>query len=228
MFEVGKVYLRDKAAPDGPLSIAGYRQPQRIAGAAYGPAVDEQWGTPKRQVDFYDVKADVEALLGGATARFVPASHPALHPGRSARIERDGAAIGWLGELHPRLARAHELPAAPVLFEIEWAALQHVGLPDVRPVSRFPPVRRDLAVVVAEQVPTQALVDAMLAVKPDCVADIQLFDVYRGGTLPQGQKSLAFLVLMQDTQRTLTDPEVDAAMERLFKTLRDNFNGTTR
>ncbi|MBK9608980.1 MAG: phenylalanine--tRNA ligase subunit beta [Betaproteobacteria bacterium] len=228
VFEVGKVYLRDKAAPDGPLAIAGYRQPLRIAGAAYGPAVDEQWGTPKRQADFYDVKADVEALLGGATARFVPASHPALHPGRSARIERDGAAIGWLGELHPRLARAHELPAAPVLFEIEWAALQHVGLPDVRPVSRFPPVRRDLAVVVAEEVPTQALVDAMLAVKPACVADIRVFDVYRGGTLPQGQKSLAFLVLMQDTQRTLTDPEVDAAMEQLFETLRDNFNGTTR
>jgi len=228
VFEVGKVYLRDKTAQDGPLAIAGYRQPLRVAGAAYGAAVDEQWGTPTRQVDFYDVKADVEALVGDASVRFVAATHPAFHPGRSARIERAGAAIGWLGELHPRLARSHELPTAPVLFEIEWAALQHIGLPDVKPVSRFPPVRRDLAVVVDEQVPTQALVDAMLRSKPACVAAIQVFDVYRGASLPKGQKSLAFLVLMQDTQRTLTDPEVDAAMEQLFKSLRDNFNATTR
>ena len=228
VFEVGKVYLRDQTAQDGPLAIAGYRQPLRVAGAAYGPTVDEQWGTPTRQVDFYDVKADVEALIGDASVRFVASTHPAFHPGRSARIERAGTVIGWLGELHPRLARTHELPTAPVLFEIEWAALQHIGLPDVKPVSRFPPVRRDLAVVVDEQVPTQALVDAMLAVKPACVAAIQVFDVYRGSSLAKGTKSLAFLVLMQDTQRTLTDPEVDAAMEQLFKTLRDNFNGTTR
>jgi len=228
VFETGKVYLRDVAAPDGPLAIAGFRQPLRVAGAAYGPTVGEQWGLPTRAVDFYDVKADVEALIGDAETRFVAAAHPAFHPGRSARIERAGRAIGWLGELHPRLARAHELPASPVLFEIEWSALQHLGLPAIKPVSRFPPVRRDLAVVVDEQVPTQALVDAMLSVKPACVEAIQVFDVYRGAALPKGKKSLAFLVLMQDTQRTLTDAEVDAAMGQLFAVLRDKFNGTTR
>ena len=228
VFEAGKVYIRDEAAQDGPLAIAGYRQPLRVAGAAYGTALDEQWGMPSRPVDFHDVKADVEALLGSAPAQFVAAVHPAFHPGRSARIDRHGEVIGWLGELHPRLTRSSELPSAPVLFEIEWAALQHVGLPTVQPVSRFPPVRRDLAVVVNEQVSTQALLDAMQAAKPACVTGIQLFDVYRGSSLPKGKKSLAFLVLMQDTQRTLTDAEVDAAMEQLFNTLRDKFNGTTR
>ncbi len=228
VFEVGKVYLRASAAPDGPLAITGYRQPLHVAGAAYGPAFDEQWGTPTRPVDFHDVKADVEALLADPSVRFSAAVHPGFHPGRSARIERGGAAIGWLGELHPGLARAHELPGAPVLFEIEWAALQHLDLPDVKPVSRFPPVRRDLAVVVDEQVPAQALVDALLKVKPACVSTIQVFDVYRGATLAKGKKSLALLVLMQDTQRTLTDAEVDAAMGQLFTTLRDQFNGTTR
>ncbi|MEO7761860.1 MAG: phenylalanine--tRNA ligase subunit beta, partial [Casimicrobiaceae bacterium] len=228
VFEFGKVYLRDQAAQDEPLAIADYRQPLRFAGAAFGSAIDEQWGIAGRNVDFYDVKRDVESLLGAAPARFVGAPHPAFHPGRSARIERDGNAIGWIGELHPRLARKHELPSSPVLFELEWAALQHVGLPSIGTISRFPPVRRDLAVVVDEQVPAQALVDAMLATRLACVATVQVFDVYRGATLAEGKKSVAFLVLMQDTQRTLTDTEIDAAMEQLVATLRTGFNGTTR
>jgi len=228
VFEVGKAYLRDDSAADLPLAIAGYRQPLRVAGAAFGPAVDEQWGVATRNVDFYDVKRDVEALLGTRPVRYVAAAHPAFHPGRSARIEHDGNPVGWIGELHPRLARAHELPSPPVLFELEWAVLQHVGLPSIGTISRFPPVRRDLAVVVDEAVPAQALVDAMLEARPAGVATVQIFDVYHGPSLPEGKKSLAFLVLMQDTQRTLTDTEIDAAMEQLFKTLRLRFNGTTR
>jgi phenylalanyl-tRNA synthetase beta chain len=160
--------------------------------------------------------------------RFVAAPHPAFHPGRSARVERSGRPIGWVGELHPQLARAYELPSAPVLFELELAALQQVGIPSVGPIPRVPPVRRDLAVVVDEDIPAQALLDAMDEAKPATVAQIQVFDVYRGSTLPKGKKSLAFLVLMQDTQRTLTDTEIDAAMEQLFTTLRTGFNGTTR
>ena len=227
VFEVGKVYLRDPGAADGPLSIARYRQPLRVAGAAFGPAVDEQWGAPTRAVDFYDVKADVEALLG-AEARYVADSRPALHPGRGARIERNNETIGWIGELHPRLVREYELSTPPVVFEIEWAALQQVGLPSIGAVSKFPPVRRDLAVVVDEAVPTQALVDAMLDVRETFVDTVRVFDVYRGSNLPVGKKSVAFLVLMQDTQRTLTDAEVDAAMELMGSTLRDRFKATPR
>ena len=227
VFEVGKVYLRDPSAVDGPLAIAGYRQPLRVAGAAFGPAVDEQWGEKTRTVDFYDVKADVEALVGGS-ARFVADARPAFHPGRSARIEQQGQTIGWIGELHPRLVRHHELPGAPVLFELDWAGLQHVGLPSVGAVSRFPPVRRDLAVVVDEAVATQALVDAMLDVAQPFVDTVRVFDVYRGPNLPEGKKSVALLVLMQDTQRTLTDAEVDAAMELMGSSLRDKFKATPR
>jgi phenylalanyl-tRNA synthetase beta chain len=228
VFEVAKAYLRDSTAPDAPLAIAGYRQPLRVAGAAFGPAVDEQWGVPNRNVDFYDVKRDVESLLGNMAVKYVPAPHPAFHPGRSARIERDGQPIGWLGELHPRLARAQEIPSPPVLFELEWAALQHVGLPSIGLISRFPPVRRDLAIVVDQHVPAQALVDAMIGTRAPGVETVQVFDVYRGPSLPEGKKSVAFLVLIQDTQRTLTDTEIDAAMEQLIKTLRLQFNGTTR
>ena len=115
-----------------------------------------------------------------------------------------------------------------MLFELDWAALQQIGLPEIRPVSKFPPVRRDLAVVVDEQVSTQALVDAMTEARPDIVDTIRVFDVYRGESLGAGKKSVAFLVLMQDTQRTLTDAEIDAAMGRLFDTLRDGFKATPR
>jgi phenylalanyl-tRNA synthetase beta chain len=245
VFEAGKVYLPDPAATDGALAVGGFRQPLRIAGAAFGPALEEQWGAPTRNVDFYDVKADVETLIGDASVRFVApggaprlgdpevpaaavAPHPALHPGRSARIERAGAVLGWIGELHPRLVQMHELPSPPVVFELEWAPLQQSALPRIGAVSRFPPVRRDLAVVVGEAVPAQALVDAMRAVAPAFVATIRVFDVYRGANLPKGRKSLAFLVVMQDTERTLTDAEIDAAMEQLMRTLQEKFDGTAR
>jgi len=232
VFELGKVYLRDAGAQDGPLAIAGYRQPLHVAGAAFGPALEEQWGVkPTRTVDFYDVKKDVETLFGdkaSAEIRFAPAPHRAFHPGRSAAIERAGVTIGWLGELHPRHVRALDLPSAPVLFEVEWAALAPRPLPSVGPVSRFPPVRRDLAIVVDERYPAQALIDAMMAARPGIVSSIRVFDVYRGPAIGQGKKSLAFLVLMQDTQRTLTDTEIDAAIEQLLTTLRTKFDGTTR
>ena len=251
VFEVAKVYLRDGPATDGALTLAKYRQPLRVAGAAFGPAIDEQWGAKTRPVDFYDVKADVEALFGSSEVAFVAARRPALHPGRSALIVLEGAAedwrmkpdrrlgdperpapprhpIGWIGELHPRLVRRYELPSAPVLFELDWAALQQIGLPTIRRVSKFPPVRRDLAVVVDDQVSTQALVDAMTEACPAIVDTIRVFDVYRGESVGAGKKSVAFLVLMQDTQRTLTDAEIDAAMGQLFVTLRDRFKATPR
>ena len=102
IFEVGRVFLRDARAPDGPLSVGGLRQPMRIGAAAYGPALGEQWDTPPRAVDFFDAKADLENLLAPLTPRFEPAAHPAFHPGRCARVVVDGAPVGWIGELHPK------------------------------------------------------------------------------------------------------------------------------
>src|SRR5690606_9487826 len=110
VFEIGRVFLRAPDAQDGALSVAGIDQPVRVGGLAWGGADAEQWGLPFRQVDFYDVKADVEALLTPLAARFVKATHPALHPGRTARIELDGRPIGWIGELHPQWQHQYEFP----------------------------------------------------------------------------------------------------------------------
>jgi phenylalanyl-tRNA synthetase beta chain len=228
VFEVGRVFLRDAATGDGPLSVAGVRQPMRIGAAAYGPAVDEQWGEPGRAVDFFDLKADVEALLAPRVARFEAAPHPAFHPGRSARIVLDGSVAGWLGELHPRWQRRYELPQPVVLFELDAEVTQRLEIPRPRVPSRFPPVVRDVAMLVDAALPAQALMDAIEAQKPAIVQEVRIFDLYQGKTLPEGRKSLAFRVVMQHTERTLTDAEADAARDALVALLAREFSATLR
>ncbi|HEV3010244.1 MAG TPA: phenylalanine--tRNA ligase subunit beta, partial [Burkholderiales bacterium] len=129
IFEIGRVFLRDAAAKDGPLSVGGLRQPMRIGAAAYGPALSEQWDAPPRAVDLFDVKSDLESMLAPLTPRFEPAAHPAFHPGRSARVVVEGTPVGWLGELHPMWQQKYELPLAPVLFEVDAEPVQTVPLP---------------------------------------------------------------------------------------------------
>jgi phenylalanyl-tRNA synthetase beta chain len=221
VFEVGRVYLRDASAADGPLSVAGLRQPVRVGGAAFGPALHEQWGAkPTRGVDFYDVKADLEAVCAPRRLRLEAATHPALHPGRSARVLIEGEAgfeqAGWLGELHPRWQQKYELPQPVVLFELEAEVLAAAPLPQAHQPSRFPPVVRDIALVVDARLEAQTLLDAAEAEKPAIVRGVQLFDLYQGANLPAGTKSLAFRVVMQDTERTLTDTEADAARDALI------------
>ncbi|HZX27881.1 MAG TPA: phenylalanine--tRNA ligase subunit beta [Telluria sp.] len=221
VFEAATVYLRDAQAVDGPLAVAGYAQPKRLAAIAYGPAEEEQWGLPTKNVDFFDVKADLEALFAPRVPRFVKAEHPALHPGRSARIELDGKAVGWIGELHPRWMQQYDLPLAPVLFEVDAVVLQQRPLPAYREVSKFPAVTRDLAMVVAQTVPAQALIDAFVAAKETCphgniVQAIVLFDEYRGKGLASDEKSLAFRFGLQDTQTTLQDEAIEALMTAMI------------
>jgi phenylalanyl-tRNA synthetase beta chain len=216
VFEVGRVYLRDAAAADGPLSVAGLRQPLRIAGAAFGPAFEEQWGAkPTRGVDFFDVKADLEAVCAPRPLRAEAAPHPALHPGRSAQVLIGNAPAGWLGELHPRWQQKYELPQPVVLFELDADLLAETPLPTPQQPSRFPPVLRDIALLVDAGLPVQALLDAALAEKPPIVREVGVFDLYQGSSLPAGKKSLAFRVVMQDTERTLTDTEADSARDAL-------------
>ena len=152
VFEAGRVFLHDPSMKAGELAVEGFAQPKMIGGLAYGPALEEQWGAASRNVDFFDVKGDVEALFAPVVPRFVKAEHPALHPGRSARIEIDGRAVGWIGELHPRWLQKYDLPQAPILFEIEADALMERALPVPSEVSKFPPVRRDIAIVVDQKV----------------------------------------------------------------------------
>ncbi|MES2538689.1 MAG: phenylalanine--tRNA ligase subunit beta [Pseudomonadota bacterium] len=217
VFEVGAIFLRNPDVQDGPLSVAGYDQPKRVAALAYGPVADEQWGQPARNVDYFDIKADLEALLAPETVQFIKSEHPALHPGRSAQIVVDGKTIGFIGELHPRWQQKYDLPLAPVLFEVDANALQARDIPSYQEISRFPAVTRDLAFVVKQAVPMQELIDAFIAEKeanPACnfVQAIVLFDEYRGKGLEGDEKSLAFRFTLQDTQSTLQDDNVDAAM----------------
>jgi phenylalanyl-tRNA synthetase beta chain len=228
VFEISRVFLRMPGAPAGELEIADYRQPLRVTALAYGPPLEEQWGEQERAVDFFDIKADLESLLEPRRARFVHASHPALHPGRCARIELDGEAIGWIGELHPRWLQKYELPQAPVLFEVDAAALRVRPLPTHVEVSKFQPVRRDLAIVVDEKVTVDAVLEAIQDVLPMSVTEVALFDIYRGAGIDEGKKSLAFRVVMQDTQKTLTDQEVDAAMQQITQTLTFRLNAKLR
>ncbi len=225
LFELGRVFARDAAAQDGPLEVAGVRQPLKVAGAAWGPSVEEQWGAPARQVDFYDVKMDVEALFGtrGARLRFEAATHPALHPGRSARVTLDGKQVGWIGELHPRWAQQADLAHAPVVFELDVDVLSEGELPQVRELSRQPVVVRDLALWVDAPVTAQSMLDTVAAtVKADpqlaVVQDMRLFDVWRGnyrGSEPPSEKSLAFRFWLQDRERTLDEVRVADYLVRI-------------
>ena len=217
VFEIGAVFKRNPQAVDGPLSVAGFDQPKRVAAIAYGPGLDEQWSVPTRAVDYFDVKADVEAMFAPRTLRFVKTAHPALHPGRSAAIELDGVEIGFIGELHPRWLQKYDLPQAPVLFEVDAVALQQRVVPEYNEISKFPGATRDLAMVVKQGVAAQDLLDvftAELAVNPagKIVQAIVLFDEYRGKGLETDEKSLAFRFSLQDTQNTLQDDQVDAVM----------------
>lgn len=226
LFELGRVFMRDASVQDGELAVGGVSQPLKLSGAAWGPASPEQWGEPARHVDFYDVKMDVEALFGARAdrLRFVADRHPALHPGRSARIELDGRTAGWLGELHPQWAQQAELAHAPIVFELDVDALQAGELPQVRELSRQPMVVRDLALWVPASTPAQALLDTVAAtVEADpqlaVVQDARLFDVWRekprdGQAV--AEKSLAFRFWLQDTEVTLDDGRVSDCLARIL------------
>jgi phenylalanyl-tRNA synthetase beta chain len=186
----------------------------KLGGLAYGDALPEQWGAPARRVDFFDLKGDLERLLGhGLDAR--RGEHPALHPGQSAELWINGHAVGWLGALHPRLVQAFDLATAPILFEIDSQALTWHDLPRHAGLSRFPQVRRDLAFVVDADTPAGELLAILQEAAPAQVRAIDVFDDYRGKGMVAGQKSLAIRVVIQDTERTLTDQEVEDAVQKL-------------
>jgi phenylalanyl-tRNA synthetase beta chain len=228
VFEIARVFLRDPASPRGPLTVPGLRQPIRVAGAAYGPALAEQWDTPERAVDFFDVKADLEMLCAPRTPRLEPSAHPAFHPGRSAQVLLGGRPAGWLGELHPRWLRKYGLPQPAILFELDADPLTVAPVPHPTVPSRFPPVVRDIALVFDAGTPVQAVFDAISAEKPPIVQSVRLFSLYRGAALSPGSKSLAFRVVMQHTERTLTDAEADAARDTLVALLGQKFSAKLR
>ncbi len=208
------------------------RQTEGLAGIVVGSALPEQWGTARRAYDFFDLKGEVESLLGllpqGEAYRFEVASHPALHPGRSARILRGETHIGWLGALHPSLAKPLDLPAATWLFELELDALGRAALPAFRELSRFPAVRRDLSFFIDRGVNAAAILDCVADVAPDSLQQLKLFDVYEGEHIDSGRKSVALGLILQAQSSTLTDSEIDAIVEPVIAALRDRLGATLR
>ena len=203
-----------------------------IAGVAAGSALPEQWGARPEPVDYFDVRGDLEALFAATGAadefRFEADVHPALHPGQSSRVWRGDRAIGWLGRLHPELQSRLELTYSAVLFEVECAPLLAVRLPRHQEASRFPSVRRDLAVVVDEKSTVREILDRVRTSSGALLTDLVLFDVYRGAGIPSGRKSLAIGLNLQDVSRTLTDADADAVVARVIADLAGEYNATIR
>ena len=224
LFELGRVFKRDSSVQEEPGKVAGFVQPQKMGGLAYGAFVPEQWASANRVVDFFDVKGDLERALDPLHFVTEAAQHPALHPGRSAQIflktKANNIAVGWIGELHPGLQQAYELPHAPVLFEIDLEPIRELGLPQPEELSKFPAVQRDLAVVVKQAVSAQSLLDAMTASKQNFVRTIELFDEFKpkagSSSMAEDEKSLAFRVTLLNSQETLQDPQIDAVMAALL------------
>ena len=219
IFEIGSCFLKTEGY---------YTQSEKLAGLCYGDIVKEQWGSPERNTDFYDAKSDVEALFWPEIINFEIATHPALHPGKSSQILKGKRIAGWLGELHPHLQQKLALPKPVILFELDLDILTQRTLPKAGEIPKYPSVRRDIAVIVADTICAQLLIDSMNALNSTIIAEITLFDVYRGKGVDNGKKSLAFRVLLQDTKKTLTDEEADLITKKLIKILEDKFGAKLR
>ena len=216
VFELGRVAWRDASVASGDLTVAGIHQPMRVAGLAFGPVDGTQWGSKERAVDFFDLKGDLQALLAPRKPLFTPSQHPALHPGRSARVWVDGQAIGHIGELHPRWRQTYELPAAPMLFELELAAVLAQPAPAFQAIARHQAATRDLALVVPESARHDPLIAALRDDPSGLVRTATLFDVYKpaqpGADMAAGERSLAVRLELLDSTATLTEERIDAAV----------------
>jgi len=227
VFELGRVFARDASVPGSDASVEGIAQPMRVAGLAYGAVDALQWGAKARAVDFFDAKGDVQALLAPLQPTLEAAEHPALHPGRCARVLLGGEAIGFIGELHPRWRQSWDLPAAPVLFELALDAVLRRPVPQFEAVARRQPVERDIAVVVAEHVTHDQVMQAIRGAQPQLLRSAVLFDVFRPqperagqpGQLAAGEKSLAIRLTLASDTAALQDAEIDATVQAVLHAL---------
>ncbi|HKK13882.1 MAG TPA: phenylalanine--tRNA ligase subunit beta, partial [Gammaproteobacteria bacterium] len=206
------------------------KQENMIAGIAAGRRFPEHWDTAASALDFFDVKGDLQALLalGGGPVAFEAGEHPALHPGQTARIRQGEAEIGWLGCIHPGLAATLDIPANTYVFELVAEAVQAGTPARFQEISRYPAIRRDLAVLVADGVPAEALCAAVREAAEPVLQELRLFDVYRGKGIENGLKSIAFGLILQDSSRTLTDKDVDHVIRGVTAELHERFGATLR
>jgi len=233
VFEVGRVFHKNPEIEDSLQTVNGLDQPMMIAGMAWGPVNELAWNVEKKNADFFDVKADVEALFAPRQVQFVAAEHPALHPGRSARISSDGQSLGWLGELHPKWRQQWDLPHAPVFFELHLDRLLERTVPVATAVPKLQAVERDIAVVVKEEISHQVLMNCIHSSPTQgLLQDAVLFDVYRpakeGGSVAVGEKSLAVRLTMQGTDATLTEAQIEQAVQAIVQQLSNQLNARLR
>ena len=216
IFEVGRIALRNPAAAASDASVSGVHQPMRVAALAYGPADELQWGVKDRWVDFYDLKGDLESLLAPASATFRAATHPALHPGRCAEVMLAGRVIGVVGELNPRWRQEHGLPHAPVMFELDLAAVLARPTPSFAAITRQPSAWRDVALVVSDSTSHSDLIAAVSDDPAGLIRAATLFDVYKPtqptSDVRPGDRSMAIRVELHDTGATLTEQRIDSCI----------------
>jgi len=233
VFEIGRVFMRDASVATTDSTVRGIHQPMRVAGLAYGEPDGLQWARKGAGLDFYDVKGDVEALLSPLKPTFKAGAHPAMHPGRCASISLDGKEIGVVGELHPRWRQRWELAQAPVLFELDLDAVTSRRVPVFEPVPKFQGAQRDIAVIVADSVTHDAVLDAVnAAVTGEILRDAVLFDVYKpkqatAGLAPN-ERSLAIRLTLGSADATLTVEQIDAAVNAIVAEVADRVGGRLR
>jgi phenylalanyl-tRNA synthetase beta chain len=224
LFEIANRFLVDG---DG-----RYREQKMLAVLVLGARLPEQWGSAATPVDFFDLKGDLEALLGlggaGAEFLFEPCALPCLHPGRSARIVRGGLEIGHLGELHPQLVRSLDLTYAPILFEVDYGATFVAKVAQFRETSRYPLIRRDISFTVPEAVAFRRIGERVSVAAASLLQELRVFDVYQGKGVETGRKSVALGLILQDLSRTLTDEEADRIVAAVRADLQSNLDARIR
>ncbi|MES1987491.1 MAG: phenylalanine--tRNA ligase subunit beta, partial [Pseudomonadota bacterium] len=218
LFEIGAVYFKQANS---------FVETTRVSGLAHGSAKPEQWAAGNTDVDFFDIKAHVDRLVG-AKVTYEKAEHNALHPGQTSRILLDDKAIGWLGKLHPKWQQQYGLTKATYLFELDLEAISNHKIPTYQEVSKLLPIRRDLAVVLDENIAVGEVLSAIKKADIPLIIDVALFDLYQGQGVAENKKSLALSVLMHDTQKTLTDSDADTTITILLQLLQNQFAATLR
>lgn len=218
LFEFGSIYAQQGE---------DFNETPKVAGLIYGAAKPEQWSVEEAAYDFYDVKAHVETLLG-SNVQYEKSSHSALHPGQTASIIKSGKVVGYLGQLHPKWQQHFDIAKRTFLFEIDYAAIEAIQKPSYQEVSKFLPLRRDLAIVVDEKIEFQDIENVIQSAKIPLVSEVKLFDLYQGEGIADNKKSLAISIMLQDKQKTLVVEEADRAIANLLELLQNEFSAELR
>ena len=236
IFELGRVFLRDAESRNTDTTVAGYDQPMRVAGLAYGSRTAPSWNQPEKAATFFDIKADIAALLAPLQATYAAAMHPAMHPGRCASVSVGHKTIGFLGELHPQWRQSYEFSQAPILFELDLDAVLTRQVPAYKTVGKLQPVERDVAVIVPESVTHAELMAVIFAAATNgLLKDAVLFDIYRPkpdvigqAGMQIGEKSLAVRLVLSSQTTTLTEDMIEAATQAVVKHLQATLNARLR